>query len=507
MLSLSAVWACIDQISRAIGQCPWNIYAPLGNGRRELLTEDALMWVLNTRPNPDQTAISFREAMLFTALPYGNAYAEIVPNAGGRIAELWPLPYERVRPRRDRATWELYYEYIAPTGELVRLPAQRVFHLRGPGLDGLMGDSIVARAAKSLALAAAQERHSASYFGQGANPGGVLEFPGKLADDAYERLKRDWAEKRQGPDNAHRPMILESGMKWTASSQDPQKSQLVESRQFSVEEIARWFGVPLHKIQHLLHATFSNIEHQSIEFVRDAVNPWCKRIEQEADYKLFRQDRGPWRYTCFDTSPLLQGDAKARAEAHAIWRQNGIMSANEIRAREGLNDLGEDGDVLLVQANLTTVERLVEPEAAAPMPAALPPGAPAPAEPPDPVEPVEPADPADQVDAMAAQARDALELFVVGALERYTRRMENRRTDLARRLSPSEVEAHMTAERERCLERMRAELKPAARFARQAFGRELDASVLQRAAALVNAGELPAAAAAKALPAGCPHPG
>jgi HK97 family phage portal protein len=373
-LQLAAVWACIDAIAKAIASCDWNIYQPKGKKRHEQVVDDPLNWILNTRPNPEMTAIAFREALLYIGIPFGNAYAEIIRDGAGRVAELWPLEVDRVTPRRNEAG-QLVYHYRQPDGALAILDARQVFHLRGPSLSGFLGENLVARAARSLSIAAAQERFAASFFGRGAHPGGVLEHPGKLSPERVALLEDDFDKKRAGPHNAYRPMILEDGMKWTTISVNPQESQLLEERQFAVEEICRWFGVPPHKVQHLLRSTFSNIEHQSIEFVRDALAPWCVRLQQEADFKLFRQDRGPWRYTKIDTAPLSYGDAKARADAHAVWRQNGIMSANEIRRREGLDDIGPDGDVLLVQANLTTVENIVNPPK--PPPAAVP----APAEP------------------------------------------------------------------------------------------------------------------------------
>jgi HK97 family phage portal protein len=507
ILSLATVWACIDAIARAIGQCKLNVYQPGPNGRRELLSNDSLMYLLNTRPNPEMTAIGFREAMLFMGIPYGNAYAEIVRDGGGRVAALWPLPSDRVTPRRDQDTWELFYEYRQPNGEIVQLEQRQVFHLRGPGLYGLLGDNLVARAAKSMAVSAAQERFTASFFGQGANPGGVLEFPGKLGEEQFNRLKGDFAEKRKGPENAHKPMILESGMKWTPTGTDPQKSQLIEGRQFSVEEICRWFGVPPHKVQHLLHATFSNIEHQSIEFVRDAVSPWCKRIEQEGDFKLLRQDRAPWRCIEFDTRPLLAGDAKSRAEGYAILRQNGIMTANEIREIEGMNHLGEDGDALLVQSNLTTVERLVNPPEP-PAPALLPGKDPTGSDDPNTASD-DPA--ADSGDAEAdTVARQALTTIIAGALDRYARRQANRRRDLERtaRASTGDVTARLEAERlKNFWPRLLEELRAAEPFAARALGRPLVDIDLQRAARDVDAGEPPAAVAAKLLPSTCPRTG
>lgn len=501
ILSLATVWACIDSIARGIGQCDLNVYKPGKEGRRELLSDDSLMYVLNTRPNPEMTAIGFREALLFQGIPFGNAYAEIVTDRGGRVLELWPLPSDRVTPQRD-SNRNLVYVYRQPDGTQVVLEQRQVFHLRGPGMHGLLGDNLIARAAKSMAVAAAQERFTASFFGQGANPGGLLEFPGKLADDQFNRLKNDFAEKRKGPENAHKPMILESGMKWTATGTEPAKSQLVEGRQFSVEEICRWFGVPPHKVQHLLHATFSNIEHQSIEFVRDAVTPWCRRIEQEADYKLLHQDRqrGPWRSTKFDVRPLLAGDAKSRADGYAVMRQNGIMNANEIRHLEGMNPQeASDGEAYLVQSNLTTVERLVNPpEPPAP---ALPPGG-------DP-EAEDPEDPTDDPANTKAEslARLAFATILAGALHRYSLKLKNRRTDLERKARGGDLEANLEAERVATWPRALEEMQAARPFALLAIGRPLADIDLQRCVSLVDAGESPMQAVQNLLPETCPRSG
>ncbi len=489
-LSIATVWACIDVIARAIASCDWNIYQPNGAFKNTLLHADPMMWNLNTQPNPEMTAIGFREALLFQAIPLGNAYAEIVRDMGGRVAELWPLPSDRVTPKRD-PDWKLYYEYRQPDGTLTMLEPRQVFHLRGPGLYGLMGENVVARAAKSLGVAAAQERYSAAFFGQGASPSGVLEYPGMLGDVQYKRLKEDWIEKKKGPENAHKPMILEHGMKWTATSVDPQKSMLIEGKQFSVEEICRWFGVPPHKIQHLLHATFSNIEHSSIEFVRDALQPWACRLEQEGDIKFFRQDRAPWKKTKINLKPLTQGDAKSRADANAINRQNGIMTANEIRATEGLDDIGPEGDVLLVQSNLTTVERLMNPpEPPAP---ALPPGGDGSSEGGEPA----PADP-----PASAVARQALEVFMGLAAERYSKRMAAAKADRAKRAEGAELERQLAIEQREAMNRVVADLVPALPFAFVALGRAVEQSELQQAVERVIAGELSIAAAATCLRAG-----
>lgn len=503
-LELSTVWACISNIASAIGSCRWNIYQPLGPRKKQLLYDDPLGWLLNTRPNPDMTAIGFREAMLMCATAFGNSYAEIVRDGAGRVTQLWPLAYPHsVMPRRDQKTWALYYQVTTPEGELIRLESRDMLHVRGPGLHGLMGDNIVARAAKSIAVAAAQERYSASFFGQGANPGGVLTAPGTVTDAQHARLTKDWAEKKQGPENAHRPMILENGWKWDQNQIDPQKSQLIEGKHFSVEDICRWFNMPPHKVQHLLNATFSNIEHQSIEFARDTCTPWARRLEQEVDFKCFPQARAPYRETCIDLEPLKEGDAKSRADAAAIWRQNGIKSANEIREREGLDSAGPDGDVLLVNSTLKPVDQILRPPPP-PKPALPAPKAPGD----DPQGPGEDPAPSD-AEAPASVARLAIIGMFEMALSRYAKRVGARRADLERRgLSRSVREHNLAADRDLLLPQLFGELADVAEpFAQMVLGRSLNMSDLRQAAQLVETGTTPGAAALKALPESCPRPG
>jgi len=507
MLSLAAVWACIDAIASSISSCPWNVFQPLGPHRKQLLYDDPVADILNVAPNPEMTAIGFREAMLFQGIAWGNSYAEIVRDGGGRVSQLWPLVTDRMQMVRD-AKWNLIYRYRQIDGSYLELPPSKVFHLRGPGLYGLMGENLVARAAKSISVAAAQERFAASFFGQGANPSGVLKTTNKLSKDVYDRLKEDWAEKKKGPENAHKPLILEEGLDWQATGLDPEKSQLAESRQFSVEEVARWFRVPPHKIGHLLRATFSNIEQQDIEFVRGCLRPWCRRLEQEAATKLFRRDRGAPKMTIIDTRELMQGDSAARAAYYASGRQNGWLNANEIRAEEGYDEIGSDGDVYLVNGTLKPLEDAIDPPA--PPAPKLPPGS-MPGLPPGkktgaPEESSDDSEAGSDAPEARTVARTALTVILGSALERFTRRLANRRTSLSGK-PKAEVEAAIAEERARHWTRLLAELEPAAPFAALALGRDLAPEDLQRAAELVAAGELPQAAVMKALPETCPRPG
>lgn len=355
-LQLSAVWACASILARSIGQIEWNIYEPIrGTKKRRSLNDDPRYDMLNLRPNPETTAVSWRETMMLLGVLFGNSYSEIVTDRAQRPAQLWGIADGEMTLLR-KSDWSLVYQYRSPSGELVELKPEQVFHLKGLGLSSLMGNNIILQAAQSLAVAYAQEQYANNFFNRGAQLGGVLEYPGRLGPDRHDQLRKEWAENQGGAKNSFKPLILEGGMKFTATSADAEEAAIVEQRQFSVEDICRWFGVPPHKVQHLLRASFSNIEHSSIEFVTDGVNPWCRRFEQEADWKLFRASRAR---TLLDVRPLKAGDNLSRANAASSWRNSGVKTANEIREEEGLDAVGPEGDVLFVQGALAPMKSLI----------------------------------------------------------------------------------------------------------------------------------------------------
>ncbi|AGW13824.1 phage portal protein [Megalodesulfovibrio gigas] len=348
-LQLSVLWACVSVISKALASCNWEVYAERPDGNRDLRRDHPAARVLNVRPNPEMTAFSFKEAMLIQALIFGNFFAEIERDMAGRPVALWPIMPERVAFERDRATRELVVRvsnYGAPDAVL---PYRNVFHLHGPGLDGVSGFEVVRVAAESLAHTRAMERFGAAYFGNGAHMGGLLTTDANLNQEQVQFLRESVNAVHQGVDQAHKFLILANGMKYQEMSAMPDKAQFVESRQFLVEECCRWFGVPPHKVAHLYHATFSNIEHQSLEFVRDALTPWAKRMCEEAAFKLFPTTNRQFT-VAMDLDWLTEGDAKARAEADVQLVANGIATRNEVRRRRGLNTLGPEADVLTVQS-------------------------------------------------------------------------------------------------------------------------------------------------------------
>lgn len=345
--TFSAVFRATAIISQTIGFLPWSVY-------REMRIEPRhkAHYLLHTRPCPEMGAMTFKETLVRDALLWGNGYAEIEFSRGAEPMGLWRLDPSRMQVTRDDSG-RLAYLYTDYSGEQMLVPSERIFHLRGIG-DGLVGESIVGLAAKSIAAGIAAERVNAALFENQIVPSGVLEHPGQLSEEAANRLRNQFRRRSAGIDNAGKPILLEEGMKFTPITMKPEDVQFLESRKFQVEEIARWFGVPPHKLADLEHATFSNIEHQSQEFVNDALMPWCKRLEEEADYKLLgRQPYG--FYSKIDVRGLLRGDNKSRMEYYKGGVTNGIFNINECRAWEDLAPI-DGGDKHFVQMQMVPVD-------------------------------------------------------------------------------------------------------------------------------------------------------
>jgi hypothetical protein len=268
------------------------------------------------------------------------------------------------------------YDIINKRQPNVVLPASKVFHLHGLGFDGVMGYSVIALARQSIGLGLATEKFGAEFFGNGLHPGGVAEHPGKLGPQARKNIQESLREQVK---DAHDVLVLEEGMKWNKTTIPPEDAQFLETRQFQVPEICRWFRVPPHKVADLSRSTFANIEHQAIEFVTDSLVPWVKRWETEADVKLFGANRGAF-FTKFNVNSLLRGDQASRSAAYNSAVMTGYMTINEVRELEDMNPLPPAiGDVIYRPLNMQVVSvrngRILSPQPVLPEPTepALPP--------------------------------------------------------------------------------------------------------------------------------------
>lgn len=363
-LKLGVLWACVDIRAKAVAILPWSVFQRTKTGRKED-SAHALQWLLHNQPNPEMTPYQFKHLLVAHRLLWGNAYCEIERDRSGRVMWLWPITPDRVRVDRDQNGVLFYRIRNAGTGDSI-IEAEDMLHFRGMGFDGTQGYSVIRYAAQTIGLGMAMEEFGSSFFGNGANPGLILEHPKTLSPTATKNLEES-VQRRSGGKNSQRPFVAEEGMKVHKLTVPPEEAQFVQSRNVNVLDICRWFCVPPHKVAALDRATYNNIEHQGIEFVTDAVLPDVTQMEEEVNLKCFgRQQRGVL-YTKMNLAALLRGDMKARYESYQIGHQNGWLNADEIRSLEEMNPIPSGlGKLYIVPSNFTTRERMKVGEPAKP---------------------------------------------------------------------------------------------------------------------------------------------
>lgn len=354
-LTQTAVYACVRILSESIGSIPLHVYSYKEDGGKEKDRNHPLYRLLHDEPNKEMTSFIFRETMMCHLLLWGNAYAQIVRNGRNQVIALYPLQPSKVEVNRNSAG-ELEYIYQKDRDEYgriekIRLRKEEVLHIPGLGFDGLVGYSPIAMAKNAIGMALATEEYGATFFSNGANPGGILEHPGIVKDP--DKLRESW-QTQFSKSNANKIAVLEEGMKFTPMSIPPDQAQFLETRKFQINEIARIFRIPPHMIGDLEKSSFSNIEQQSLEFVKYTLDPWVVRWEQALQKTLLLEKEKDKYLIKFNLDGLLRGDYQSRMNGYAIGRQNGWMSANDIRELENLNKISkeEGGDLYLVNGNM-----------------------------------------------------------------------------------------------------------------------------------------------------------
>ncbi|MEM7839136.1 phage portal protein [Morganella morganii] len=349
-MQLTAVFSCVRVLAESVGMLPCSLYEQLDRGNRRAVRE-RLNKLLSTKPNNYMTPQEFWELLIACLCLRGNFYAYKV-KALGEVVELLPLEPSSVTPKLN-SKWEPEYQVTFPDGKRDTLTQDDIWHVRIFTLDGLTGLSPIAYAKQAVGLGLATEEHGSRLFGNGAVTSGVLQTDQYLKDDAYERLKTDFENRHQGLANAHKPMILEMGLKWQQISMTSEDAQFLETRKFQLEEICRIFRVPLHMIQNTDRATFNNIENLGIGFINYSLVPYLTRIEQRINVGLVKPSKQGVFYAKFNTGALLRGDMKSRFDAYATGINWGIYSPNECRELEELNPR-DGGDIWLTPMNMTT---------------------------------------------------------------------------------------------------------------------------------------------------------
>lgn len=355
-LAISAYFAAIRAISEDVAKLPLVLYKALKPRGKERYEDHPLYRLLHDAPNPQQTSMTFRETLMSHTLGWGGGFAQIVRDGTTQIRELRIMHAARTTVTRlpDRT---LQYEYTQEDGkEKMVLPQRDVLHIRGLGDNGITGYSICKVGAESMGLSLAAQTFGASFFGNSTMPCGVLTHPGKMGDKAFAHLRESWEERYGGAAKGGKPAVLEEGVKWERMSIPPEEAQFLESRQFQVEEIARWFRMPPHKLQHLLRTSYASAEQMSIEYVVDTLLPWMVRWEQAIKQRLIDEEREKDLFVKHTVQGLLRGDQAARSAFYSSMFQHGSLSQNDIRELEDQNPIGPDGDVYYVPSNLTRSE-------------------------------------------------------------------------------------------------------------------------------------------------------
>ena len=362
-MQTTAVYACVRILAEAVASLPLHVYEYQDDGGKKLVHDHPLYYLLHDEPNPEMTSFVFRETLMSHLLIWGNAYAQIIRDGAGRVLGLYPLlPDKMDVQRNDRGN--IYYVYSRNSDENpmfkeygdIRLKAEDVLHIPGLGFDGLIGYSPIAMAKNAVGMTLACEEYGASFFANGANPGGVLEHPGVLKDPS--KVRESWNSVYRGVNNAHKIAVLEEGMKYQQIGIPPEEAQFLETRKFQINEIARLYRIPPHMVGDLDKSSFSNIEQQSLEFVKYTLDPWVIRWEQSLQRSLLLPGEKGKYFIKLNVDGLLRGDYQSRMNGYAVGRQNGWFSANDIREMENMNPIPDEqgGNLYLINGAMTKLE-------------------------------------------------------------------------------------------------------------------------------------------------------
>ena len=359
-MQTTAVYACVRILAEAVASLPLHVYEYQDDGGKKLVHDHPLYYLLHDEPNPEMTSFVFRETLMSHLLIWGNAYAQIIRDGAGRVLGLYPLLPDKMEVQRDDKG-NIYYVYSRNSDENpmfkeygnIKLKAEDVLHIPGLGFDGLIGYSPIAMAKNAVGMTLACEEYGASFFANGANPGGVLEHPGVLKDPS--KVRESCNSVYRGVSNAHKIAVLEEGMKYQQIGIPPEEAQFLETRKFQINEIARLYRIPPHMVGDLDKSSFSNIEQQSLEFVKYTLDPWVIRWEQSLQRSLLLPGEKGKYFIKLNVDGLLRGDYQSRMNGYAVGRQNGWFSANDIREMENMNPIPDEegGNLYLINGAMT----------------------------------------------------------------------------------------------------------------------------------------------------------
>ena len=354
----TAVFACNRVLSESISSLPLTIYQEDEKGNRSKAKSHPLYDILHSTPNPETTTMQWRETMITSLNMRGNHYTQVIRDNAGRISSLWGLATDRISVTRLEKTGELIFLYDNGKKQMP-FKFDDILNVSGLSLDGMSGVSPITYNRESLSLSKAMEIYGGKYFKNGATSTGAFSVQGELSDEAYKRLKNGFADSYTGMINAHKPMILEGGAKFEKITMSNEDSQFLDSRKYQRSEIASIFRVPLHMINDLERATFSNIEQMSLDFAIYTLTPWLVRIEQAMNRDLLtKKERAKGFYIKHNLAGLLRGDTASRAEMYSKYVNSGIYTINDVLALEDKNEVS-NGNERFMQGAMTTIDNII----------------------------------------------------------------------------------------------------------------------------------------------------
>jgi HK97 family phage portal protein len=358
-MTVGAFHAGVRLIAEDIASLPLFVYRRLKPQGREKATSHPAYRLLHDEPNPEMTAMVWEETEVGHVLTWGNCYSEKEFDAAGQVIRLWPLRPDRMAVDRYAGTDRRRYKYRLPDGTIVELPARNVFHVPGFGFDGLVGYSRISMARRAIESAIVLEEYGLRTFANNAEPGVTLKHPGKLSKPAKVELAEAWDKAHRGLSNAQRTAVLEEGMSIEKMGFPPEDAQFLDSRRFSVEEIARWLRLSPHKLSDHSRSTFNNIEEMSIDHVVGTLRPIAVRFEQQINKDILAGDPGYYAEHLLDA--LLRGKTLERAQANQIRRLNGVLNADEWREQDNINPLPDgQGQTYIVPSNMSPLDMLAD---------------------------------------------------------------------------------------------------------------------------------------------------
>ena len=355
-MNYAAVWAAVNIVSASVSSVPLALYKTLGEGRgKEEFRTHSTYRLIHDQPNPQMGSMIFRRTLQAHAMVWGNGYAEIVRDGGLRPKELWPLNPAAVQPFTEGG--RLRYRCHNASGGEVVIESADMLHIRGLSHNGISGYPTIGGARESIGLGMAAEQFGSTFFGNGSTFGGIIKYPAGVAPSPQTRKDNAEALARghQGVDKAHKLLAIYEGADFQALGVPPNAAQFLETRQFQIEEVCRWFNVNPHKLHHLLRTSYNSIEHLSIEYDTDTLNPWWVTWEQELQNKLVMPLEQNIQKIEHNRKGRLQADAASRGTFYQTRFNVGSLTPNDIRGLENENPIS-GGEQAFVMTNLIPLE-------------------------------------------------------------------------------------------------------------------------------------------------------